>query len=290
MPGVLLIGNAAAGSLDPEPLAAVAAVLRPLGDVQTVTTASSDELGAVLAGLDGRTLVVAGGDGSIHAAVQVLHDRGAATTTAVGLVPLGTGNDLARGLGIPLDPVAAAQAVVAGGPRRLDLLITDRGQVVVNVSHAGLGAAAAGHAEAWKDRIGPLAYPVGALISGVAEAGTTLAVTLDEVEVHRGPTLMVGVANAPSIGGGTQLVPNALPDDGLLDVLVVTAVSAATRVGFADALRHGRHLDRDDVLHLRGRCVVIAGDPVAHDLDGEVLADQTSVTYTVVPGGWTVIG
>ncbi|MBA2529621.1 MAG: hypothetical protein H0V19_06600 [Euzebyales bacterium] len=160
---------------------------------------------------------------------------------------------------------------------------------MVNASHAGLGAAAAERSEVLKSALGPLAYPAGAVAAGIAEAAWDLRVTLDGEIVHDGPTLMVGVANAPSIGGGTRLVPPALPDDGRLDLIVVSAVGPAARLAFAAALRDEAHLDREDVLHLRGLRVTIAGELIAHDLDGEITADLASCTYTVVPSAWRMV-
>ncbi len=207
----------------------------------------------------------------------------------LGLVPLGTGNDLATGLALPDDPAAAARVCRTGRVRELDLIVSNHGDVVVNASHAGLGAAAAERSEGLKERLGPLAYPVGALIAGVREAAWDLRITVDGHVVHDGSTLMVGVANAPSIGGGTRLVPPALPDDGQLDVIVVTAIGPAARLAFGAALRDAAHLDRDDVVHVRGREVTIAGEPVSHDLDGEVTEHRSSCTYTVVPGAWRMV-
>ena len=285
----LVVLNAGAGTADREAVDAAAAVLNSRGSAEVVTTDDLDHLDAVLADLSGRTLVVAGGDGSMHAAVGSLWRAGTLADVTLGLIPLGTGNDLATGLDIPSDPVAAANLVLAGNARSLDLITTDRNEVVVNASHAGLGAVAAGESERFKERLGPLAYPVGALIAGVRESGWNLRVTLDGEVVHDGGVLMIGVANAPSIGGGTRLVPPALPSDGLLDVIVVSAVTAAARVAFGVALRDGVHLDREDVVHRRGSRVQIAGDPVAHDLDGEVTDERASCTYQVQPGAWTML-
>lgn len=287
--GFLVVANAAAGTADRERIDAATQVLAAHGDAELVRSEDLDALDAALGRLDGRTLVVAGGDGSMHAAVGSLWRAGALEDVTIGLVPLGTGNDLATGLEIPDDPVAAAQVCTQGAARQLDLITTDLNEVVVNASHAGLGAAAAEESERFKQRLGPLAYPLGALIAGVAEAGWELTVTLDGAVVHNGGALMVGVANAPSIGGGTRLVPPAVPSDGLLDVIVVSAVTAAARVAFGVALRDGLHLDRDDVLHVRGREVTITGDPVPHDLDGEVTDERTTCTYTVQPGAWRML-
>lgn len=286
--GLLVVVNAAAGAADAEALEPALDVLREAAEVEVVGTASSEELDRALAALDGRTLVVAGGDGSLHLALQRLRAAGGPLPD-IGLIPLGTGNDLARGLDLPLDPATAARGIAGGRPRPLDLLATDDGHIVVNASHAGLGAQAAQRSEDLKERFGPAAYPLGALIAGVRESGSQLTVTVDGTVVSDASTLMVGVANGPSIGGGTLLAPGAEPDDGLLDVVVVTAVGPLARAAFAAALRRGTHLERDDVLALRGRQVTLAGDPVPHDLDGEVV-EPGPTTYRVLPAAWRLVG
>ncbi|MGH8904707.1 MAG: diacylglycerol/lipid kinase family protein [Egibacteraceae bacterium] len=288
---VLLVANAKAGTAEDESVEAARATLAQQAEVEVAHPVEPAELERVLSRLGERMLVVAGGDGSIHVVVRTLLRRDPArlAETTIGLVPLGTGNDLASGLGIPTDPVEAARVCLTGTGRRLDLLTTDQGEIVVNAAHAGLGAAAAERSEGMKSSLGAFAYPLGAMIAGVREAGWDLEVTIDEAQVHAGQTLMVGVANAPCIGGGTRLCMHAKPDDGLLDVVVVSAVGPAARIAFGVALRGATHLDRDDVLHLRGRAVTIAGEPVAHDLDGELVGELESCTYTVRPGAWRLV-
>lgn len=285
----LVVANAVAGTAEQERIAAAVRTLSTGGSTELVMTESLDHLDATLAALEGRTLVVAGGDGSMHAAVAALRRAGVLGDVVMGLVPLGTGNDLATGLSIPDDPEEAAAVCLRGSPRRLDLMVTDHDEVVVNASHAGLGATAADASERFKERLGAAAYPLGALMAAVRETGWQLTVTLDGKVVHDGGTLLVGVANAPSIGGGTQLCPPAVPDDGRLDVIVVSAITAAARMAFGVALRDGVHLDRDDVTHLRGREVTIAGDAVAHDLDGEVTEERACCTYRIEPGAWQLL-
>lgn len=288
--GFVVLANAAAGSADDDVIAAVVARLRAGGFVDLVRTRSDDEIDATLAELDGRTLVVAGGDGSVHTAVTRLRACGSAGSVDVGLVPLGTGNDLARGVAIPGDPVEAAGLIASGREARpADLVVDDGRGVVVNAAHAGLGAVAADRAAGLKGSLGPLAYPLGALIAGVRESGWHLEVVADGAVVHDGPALMVGIGNGPSIGGGTELFPGAVIDDGRADVVVVTAVGATARVAFAGALRSGTHLDRDDVLALRAAEVVVSGDPVGHNVDGEVGAEVAARRYTVEPGAWRLV-
>lgn len=284
--GLLLVTNSSAGSSEDEEIEAALTVLRRSGQVQVTPCDGPEDLDQAIDRLDGSALVVAGGDGSLHLAVNRLHEKGRLADVTVGLIPLGTGNDFARGLGVPLDPADAARACIGGGVRRLDLATTDLGPVMVNASHAGLGAIAAEKSERLKPRLGPLSYPLGALLAGVTESGYQLEVAVDGQVVSDGPTLMVGIANGPSIGGGTMLAPGALPDDGLLDVVVVTAVGPIARAAFGAALRKGEHLERDDVLHRRGREVRLTGDPVPHDMDGELLEGRERVTYTVVPDAW----
>ncbi len=264
-------------------------VLAGHGKTELVRIAEAKELDRALDRLDGRTLVVAGGDGSLHFAVQRLWDRGELGEVTLGLVPLGTGNDFARGLGLPLDPREAASVAATGKARRLDVLVGDDGGVVVNMAHAGLGAEAAEDAKALKKRLGPVAYPVGALIAAVRDQGWELEVSVDGAAVGGDAELMVGVGNGKTIGGGTPLCPDANPDDGLLDVVVVNATGPASRVAFASALRKGRHLGRDDVHHARGREVRISGDPVRHNVDGEIGGELSDRTYRVVPSAWSLL-
>lgn len=288
--GFVVLANASAGSADDEVIAAVADRLRTAGAVDVARTGSDGDVDAVLGGLDGRTLVVAGGDGSIHTVVARLRALDLAGSVDVGLVPLGTGNDLARGTGIPTEALDAADLVASGREARAtDLVVDDAGGVVVNAVHAGLGAEAAERAAGMKDSLGPLAYPLGALIAGVRASGWDLEVVADGTTVHRGPALMVGIGNGSSIGGGTELFPGAVLDDGLADVVVATAVGAAARAAFGAALRSGDHLDRADTLALRAAEVTVSGDAVRYNADGEVSDEIDRRRYTVAPRAWRLI-
>jgi diacylglycerol kinase family enzyme len=283
MGGYLVIANAHAGSVEREALGAAVGVLSAAGPTEVRMSTDPAALDAALTGLDGRVPVVAGGDGSLHLVVNRLRRLGRLDQVTVGLLPFGTGNDLARAAGVPLDPLAAAVALTTARPRRFDLLEDDTGRVVVNAAHAGLGAKAAAAAADHKPRLGPLAYPLGALLAGLRE-GWALRVSVDGTPCATGERLlMVGVANGPTIGGGTPLCPMARADDGWLDVVTVAAVGPAARVGFAAALRGGTHLDHDDVHHLRGTRVQVSGEPVRHNTDGELDAEVTDRGYRVLP-------
>ncbi|MTV26533.1 diacylglycerol kinase [Nitriliruptoraceae bacterium ZYF776] len=293
--GWTVLVNGAAGSTDREAVDTAVAVLRGHGDVEVVATAGRDEVDAVIAGLGPRTLVVAGGDGSLHLAVERLRalDR---ADVPVGLLPLGTGNDLARGVGIPLDdPAAAAQRLVDGTPRRLDVLVDRTGWACVNALHAGVGADAAAHAEALKDRLSAVAYPVGALLAGVTAEGVRTEVIVDGEVVVDDDVLLVVVCNGASFGGGTRAAPDADPADGSLDVVVVTATGPVARASFALDLQRGVHLDRDDVHLAVGREVTIRGEGLRYDVDGELSGDDGPApedrerTWRVERRAWTLV-
>jgi YegS/Rv2252/BmrU family lipid kinase len=285
----VVVAGAKAGSAGAGQVEAVTGVIAGHGKTELVRTVDSEALDRALDRLKGRTLVVVGGDGSLHLTVQRLWDRGELGDVTIGLVPLGTGNDFARGLELPLEPLEAASVVATGKAHRLDVLVGDDGGVVVNVAHAGLGADAAEDAKSLKKRLGPVAYPMGALIAAVRDQGWELEVSVDGTPLGGDAELMVGVGNGKTIGGGTPLCPDAAADDGLLDVVVVNATGPASRLAFANALRKGRHVDRDDVHHARGREVRISGDPVRHNVDGEVGEEVSERTYRVVPSAWTLV-
>ena len=275
MGGYLVIANAHAGSAERGALDAAAGVLSAAGPTEVRSSTDPADLDAALTGLDGRAPVVAGGDGSLHLVVNRLRGLGRLDQVTVGLLPFGTGNDFARAAGIPL--------------HRFDLLEDDTGRVVVNAAHAGLGAEAAAAAADHKPRLGPLAYPLGALLAGLREEGRALTISVDGANVAGGERLlMVGVANGPTIGGGTPLCPVARADDGRLDVVVVAAVGRAARAGFAAALRAGTHLARDDVHHRQGTRVQIGGEPVRHNADGELDTEVTDRGYRVLPAAWSL--
>jgi diacylglycerol kinase family enzyme len=288
--GFLVVANGNAGSAERAEVDTALGILAEAAPVRLRPTASPDDVDAVLDGVDDRTVVVAGGDGSLHLVVARLRARGQAAAP-VGLVPLGTGNDFARGAGVPLDPADAARRIVDGRPRPIDVLVDDDGGIVVNAVHAGVGAAAADRAEGMKDRLGPLAYPVGAVLAAVRADGWRLDVTVDgtPLPLPGDRVLMVGVGNGPSIGGGTPLCPGAEPDDGALDVVVACATGPAARAAFGRALRSGRHVERDDVVAVRGRQVRITGDAVGYDADGELDENVTDRTYRVEPAAWSLV-
>lgn len=237
----------------------------------------------------GRTIVAAGGDGTLHVLVRHLWHRGALGDTVLGLLPLGTGNDFARTVGIPLDPGAAADVVLSGSPRSLDLLVDESGAVAVNAVHCGVGELAVRRAAPLKPVLGRLSYRVGAVWAGARAPGWQMRVEVDAEILVQERVLFVGIGNGTSIGGGAVLWPRARPDDGLADVVVATAGGPVSRLTAARALRGGEADEAGGVLVGRGREVRIAGEPLPCIADGEMCGARPGRSWRVHPAAWRLM-
>ena len=158
------------------------AVLREHASVEVQATGDPGELDGVLHRAGSRRIIVAGGDGSLHAVVAALYRRNDLPAPSLGLLPLGTGNDFARGTGIPLDIEEAARLILDGEVTRpMDLLVDEVGEIVVNNVHVGRRRPASRRSTRWKDRLGSvgykkvnlgkLGYPIGAAMTACEAAG-----------------------------------------------------------------------------------------------------------------------
>jgi YegS/Rv2252/BmrU family lipid kinase len=227
-------------------------------------------------------LVVFGGDGTVHEVANGLPLPAGEDGPLVALLPAGTGNDLARALGLPPDPVTAAGALADARPRPVDML--DCGpRRAANGINAGFAAAATKVlSRPVKRALGPAAYVVGGVAAGLRPPAWPARVEVDG-RVVDGEALAVVVGNGGSFGGGRRLLPDADVGDGLLDVLVVPA--GASKAKLARTLAMDRRLP-DDLPRLRGpAATVVTGMPCR--LDGEPAPTPGSVA--VIPGAWRVL-
>ena len=301
MDPLLVISNAGAGPADEESLQAALAVLRTHTDVEVQATSNPGELNGALHRAGSRRIVVAGGDGSLHAVVSTLYRRNDLKNAVLGILPLGTGNDFARTNDIPLDIEEAAQVLVDGEPRPMDLIVDVVGEIVVNNVHAGAGAQAGRHGAVWKERLhsvgagkvnlGKLGYPIGALIAAVKPPYIRVAVEVDGrvvVDMDE-PILMVAVGNGANVGGGTELTPHADPSDGLVDVMISRAIGPLARFGYGARLMTGRHPERDDVIYLRGSTVSVSGENFWCSADGELYGPERHRSWRVEPAAYSLV-
>ena len=296
MEPLLLIANAEAGGAETEGLETALGVLREAVDVEVARTSNPGELDGVLHRAGCRHIVVAGGDGSLHAVIAALHRRHELARRTLGLIPLGTGNDFARTLEIPLDPAEAAAALVGGQARTMDLILDELGGVVVNNVHVGASAQASRRGARWKKRLGPfgfgiLGYPIGAVLASIKPPFVRMRIEVDgevvaDMDQH---VLMVSVGNGASVGGGTELTPDADPGDGKLDVMVSLATGPMERFGYAWQLYRGSHPERDDVITHRASQVTVTGEDFWLAADGEITGPERRRSWHLERAAYSMI-
>jgi diacylglycerol kinase (ATP) len=239
-------------------------------------------------------VIACGGDGTVRAVAQAL----AGTGVAMGLLPVGTGNLLARTLGLPTDVATATRVALTGDDRVIDVgrISADEGDELVFLVMAGTGFDAAimeGTPEKLKGRVGPLAY----IISGLrAMRGrrARVAIALDGRDPVRRSTRMVVVGNTGTLVGGLALMPDASIDDGLLDVVSLAPkglfgwIAVAARVVTRNR-RGGRRIER-----WQARDIVVTSDvPQPAQVDGDLIGEARELRMCVdagvlvvrVPGG-----
>ena len=290
MDPLLLITNAHAGTNDTESLDRALAVLCGAGDVEVCSTSDQGELDGVLHRRGCRRVIVAGGDGSLHTVVAAMHRREELHDVVLGLIPLGTGNDFARGAAIPLDPEDAARLIVKGDVRRVDVLVDDVGGIVVNSVHVGVGAEATRKAHKWKQGLGRVGYGIGAALAGANPPFVRLRVEIDGEVVANfdRPILQLAVGNGSTIGGGTEITPAANHESGQMDVMVSFAVGPFSRFRYAAELRKGEHHKREDVVYKQGSTVSVSGQAFYCSADGELYGPERNRTWQVEPGAFSM--
>ncbi|MEU0265259.1 YegS/Rv2252/BmrU family lipid kinase [Nocardioides sp. NPDC006303] len=217
------------------------------------------------------TVVTLGGDGMVHVAVQAL----AETEVSLGVVPLGTGNDFARALGIPAgDPLAAADVVVRNHPRRIDL--GRSGDTwFATVLAAGFDAAVNERANAMRWPHGDLRYTLAAL--SVIRSWKPVPYRL-EIEDATGATavreqeaMLLAIANTESYGGGLRIAADCDPADGLLDAILIKPVSRLEFLRVFPGVRQAKHLTHPAFERIRARRIKASAPGVIAYSDGERL-------------------
>ncbi|MDQ1104147.1 diacylglycerol kinase (ATP) [Nocardioides zeae] len=227
-------------------------------------------------------LVACGGDGTVHLALQHVVPAG----IPLGVVPAGTGNDLARELGLPTAPVAAADRIIAGPRRTLDVArVGDR--YVATVVACGFDALVAERADAMTWPRGPLRYVAATAVELRSLAPRRYTLELDG-RVRTVEGVLAAVGNTSSFGGGLRITEGAEPDDGLLDVVVVRSLDRRGLVRAFPHLYRGTHTTHPAYEHHRVRSATIAAADITAYADGEPLG-SLPLTVTAVPAALTVI-
>lgn len=244
-------------------------------------------------------LVAAGGDGTIHEVVNAIYLNGRAADVALGIIPIGTGNDFAYALGIPLDDVPAALRTLYNGQvRRVDLAeVVDnngRREVFENNFGVGLDANVVIRTRAVTQVRGFVKYMVAVLTTLYKDFfPQRLTIRFDGEEIEQ-DALFITLGLGPRHGGGFMLTPGALQDDGLVDSCTVDMISRPKALSLLNAAVKGTHVQEPVVAMRRSASIEIqSGAPMPVHIDGEVYAtpddNVRTLTITSVPDTLRVI-
>jgi diacylglycerol kinase (ATP) len=284
---VHVIVNPAAGTADErDPLNELQRLLREAGhDVlirETQAGGDAERLAGEAAASGVEMIVAAGGDGTLNEVVNgVASVASGLSTSAIGLLPAGTGNDFARSLGID-DPQRAVAALVAGRTRPIDMVSLGT-RVFLNASAGGFTAETSANVTSdLKQSVGRLAYLIGGA-RAVLEYEPIAACVEAEGRVIETDLQLFAVCNGSYIGGGHQIAPTARPDDGLMEVCLVRATSTLDFLALLPRLSSGAHVDDEDVAYFRTREVSLTfARSTKVNTDGEVL-EASHCQYVMRP-------
>ncbi len=258
---------------------------------------------AVRSGVD--RLVVAGGDGTLSEVVTGLLAAGLGHYAQIGLLPMGTGGDFTRTLGIPRDLDAAIAALQAGGIRTID---------AGRVTYRAAGAASASEPEVTsyfanvasfglsglvdelvnrssKAMGGRLAFLLGTLRALVRYKSEPVSIRVDGAIVYEGALVLAAAANGQFFGGGMHVAPDAKLDDGKLDLVVVPDQSKLKLAAQLPSLYRGSRKDDSTRITARGTTIDADAEPgrVWLDIDGEPLGTLPARIESL-PGALTLFG
>ena len=230
-------------------------------------------------------VAAAGGDGMVHFAANGV----IGSQAALGIVPLGTGNDFAANLGYARrDPLAACAALASGPIRTVDAGRIEGGPFFVCVASGGFDSEVNRLANRIRGLRGTPVYVVATLRTLTRFRPARFTVTLDG-QVRHMDAMFVAVGNATSYGGGMRITPGAVLDDGAFDVTIVGALGRAGLLRQFPKLFKGTHIHHRAVTTARAASVTIAADrPFACYADGEEIG-PLPVTMTIVPGALRVV-
>jgi len=243
----------------------------------------------------GATVVAVGGDGTVHEVVAgLLRAEGGrrVTSRALGVVPVGSGDDFAFALGLSRGDVTGAVARLAAGTRRRVDLAFVNGAPCANAFGTGFDAEVA-HRLTLAPRFlkGAAAYLFAVLISLHRVRPVGVEVTLDGERVYAGRSLLVAAQNGPRTGGSYLYSPEAQVDDGLLDVVIAGDLDLAGTLAVLPRVMKGTHLTHPQVYLHRGRSLSVAWSaPRYGHADGESAGRERRFDVELEPGGLTVAG
>jgi YegS/Rv2252/BmrU family lipid kinase len=243
-------------------------------------------------------LIILGGDGTNHVVLNALAER-SDLKVAFGSIPLGTGHDWSRSLGMPEDPHEAVDWLAHAHPVPCDLgkveyLNRQTGgkplpRIFLNIASAGVSGEV-DHRVNRARRRSSLTFLRATIATLMKYRPQRVSVLCDGKEFYSGSCYLVAVANGQYFGHGMWIAPQALINDGMFDVITVEGMSRLRILLAFKAVYSGTHLEREDVKHTRAASVLVCseGGPLKLDFDGEESLGQ-ELRFVVMPGAVNVL-
>lgn len=238
-------------------------------------------------------VIVIGGDGTASLVVDTLLVEGYGDRVDLGLVPAGTGSDLARSLGLPRNPVAALQRVLEAEPRTIDALRVETAsgerRYAVNTTSAGMSGAVAPRVNA-NSRRGRLSYLANTLVALWRYRPVPCRLELDGESFYDGEFFLAAFVNGRYFGNGMPIAPEARLDDGLIDVVLIPPVPLWHLPYRLPQFLTGRHVHLDFVICRRAERIRLepaAGFP-PFEIDGECL-ESGPAEIRILPGALRIL-
>jgi len=271
------------------------------GDLLIAVTHRPQEVAGHLdtaANADVSRLITIGGDGTNHVVVNALAER-PDLKIAFGSIPLGTGHDWSRSLGVPEDPHEAIDWLVHARPVPCDIgkveyLNSQTGgeplpRVFLNIASAGVSGEVDHRVNRAHHR-SSLTFLRATIATLMKYRPQRVSVLCDGKEFYSGSSYLVVVANGQYFGRGMWIAPGALINDGMFDVIVVEGMPRLRILLAFKAVYSGTHLERDDVKHTRAASVLVCSEdgPLKLDFDGEEALGQ-ELRFAVMPGAVNVL-
>lgn len=229
-------------------------------------------------------IFVVGGDGSLRIIAQAVKN----TSAVIAFIPCGRGNDFARILQIPMDPIAACEALAQGIVRKIDVAIINQQQVYLSICSLGFDSIANEIANRNKFIHGSMIYVYAGLRALIGWKPTTFKLTIDGTRFeHVGYT--VAVANSKCYGGGMLLAPNASITDGYLDVVLIGDISKFRMLVNFPRVFRGTHIHEPGIKIMRAQHVKIEADAkYTVFADGDPIC-QPPIEITIIPASLHVL-
>lgn len=262
-------GNGKAGHLGHDLPARFAAAGIDLHVAITQWAGHGTQLAEEAVAQDWDGVVAVGGDGTVHEVVNGLGDA----PIPLGILPVGTGNDFARALGIPKNLNQCIEVIAAGHRRRVDLGEIN-GRRYVQVAGIGFDAQVAAAVTAHRQRLpggGVLPYLWGILQQMVSYRNSLLTITIDG-KTHQQPTLLIAAGNARFYAGGLKICPHAEIDDAMLDVCIVGDLTHLQRLNVLARVFSGSHIQHPSVSYHKATDIRVEGPShLLIQADGQII-------------------